>query len=818
MRALLRDLRSTLRQSIQHPAFSLTLVLTLALGIGTASAVFSLVYGILLRPYPYREPERLVRVESVQLEVGDNRQGASLDELADLRRESRTLAEVGAALTLPNTMELNGQAHAVTLTFISAQTLPLLGVRPLLGRMFEPQEDVLNGDVKKAILGYGLWQRLFSGDREIVGKTIHARGDRYLVVGVMPPGFGFPEQSDLWVPLMARYAGYKATWWQHRGYREHQIIARLREGVSVEQASTEMSALSRRFEEQFRETNEGVQFNVVPLREAETGTLRPYLLMLLAATGLVLLVGCLNAANLMLARAAAREKEVVIRVALGAGRWPIVRQLLTESAAFGVVGGLLGTALAYGFIQAFPRLVPVDLPFWMRVEMDPAVVIFAVGLSLLTGLVFGLVPALQASRVDLNDVLKQGMRGSSGSSASARRLRDGLVIGEVALSILLLLGAGLMVRSFLNLQKVDMGVRTQGVATVYLARFVPNGSPEQLLAEYHGSFRRALDRIRQLPNVVSAAAAMDVPYSLFGSQRDSRESLQFTVRGQNAAESFRNAPAEPNYVSPGYFDTLGVKFVEGRDFTELDDRSKPNYIIINRRMAEDLFGRASAVGQQLRWGREGGFSNVIGVVDNVRYSPFDTTAGYEIYYTYSQIPMPQLKAVVAVRGDPAAMLEPLRAAVREADARIAIVNAKTLETLAGESLWQRRWWGLLFAAFAVLALTLAAVGLYGVVSYLVAQRTREIGIRMALGAAAPAVVGLVTGHGMKLVGWGSAAGLAAAFVLSHLVQHLLFGVSALDPLTFVLVPGVLAAAGLLACIVPALRAARIDPLVALRDD
>lgn len=812
------DLRGCWRQLGRRPGFSLLIVLTLGLGIGAASSVFSLVYGILLKPYPYREPEALVRVETVLTNMAGNRQGASLDELTDWREQARTFAAVGGWLSLPNTISLNNQAQAVNLTFVSAETFPALGVKPLLGRNFLSQEDVIGGDVKKTILSHALWSTYFQQRPDIIGQVIEARGDRYTVVGVMQPGFRFPEKADLWVPLMARYAGYQATWWKSRSYREHQAIARMKPGVTIEQAQAEMNALANAAGQEFPATNQGVRYQLTALREAETADISTSLWLLFGATGMVLLIGGINAANLLLVRAAGREKETIIRAALGAGSWDVFRLAVLESTVLALSGGMVGIALAYGFTLAFPVLAPVELPFWMSVSLNWPVVIFCLGLALLVGVLLGLAPALQTLRTDLMGVLRQGARGSSGASGAARRLRDGLVIGEVTLSFVLLIGAGLMTRSFLALQKVDMGVKQNNVACLYVARFVPNATREELLREYTGSYRKALQRLGEIPNVVSVAAATDVPYSLFGKAREQRETLQFTVRGQSQQESFRNGPAQVNYISPGYFATLGVPLRSGRDFTELDDTTKPNYIIINQHMADTLFPGGLAVGQELRWGNEGGFSTVIGVAANIRYSPFETEPGFEVYYSYHQIPMPQMKILVEVAGNPASLLPALRAGIRAADPRIAIVEASTLSQLAGKVLWQRRLWGILFGAFAFLALFLAGLGLYGVIAYLVEQRQREIGIRMALGASTGSVVALVGRQAGKLVAAGLLAGVVLAAGWTRFLGSLLFGVGTADPITYAAVLVLLSLTAILACTLPALRATRIDPAVAFRED
>jgi predicted permease len=817
MNLLTHDSRQAWRQVIARPFLSLAIVITLALGIGASSAVFSLVYGILLRPYPYRDPDRLVRLQTVMGETAGNVRGVSIPDLEDLRAAASTVEALGAYRAFPNTLTVDGRAQAANLTYLDARTFPLLGVRPILGRGFSPEEDQFNGDVKKALLSHALWSGMFSSDPHILGKVIEARGDRYTVIGIMPPGFRFPEKSDLWIPLMARYAGYREPYWRDRGFRAHEVVVRLRPGTSIRQAQAEIQAAANSLAQRFPVTNRGTQIRLTPLRDSEVGNVKPHLWLLLAAVAMLLLIGCVNAANLLLAAAAAREKEMAVRSALGAGQWRIVRQLLVESLLLSTAGGLLGFGFAWAAVRAFPRVVPVDLPFWMRIEIDGSVIAFGIALSLVTGVLFGLAPALQLGRVDLNSVLKEGSRGSSGAGG---RLRDVLVISEVALSLVLLCGAGLMAKSLANLWQVDMGVKADHLVIARMARFVPNAPQDELVRQYGGSFRHALERIARLPGVVSAGAGTDVPFSALEPRGDERNQQQFTIRGQNERDAVRNAPTQFASISPGYFETLGIRLIEGRTFTDADDLTQPVRLVINRSMAESLWPGQSAIGRQLRWGstNQNPWMTVIGVVEDARFHPLETGRGFETYYFYRQVPIPQMQAIVRVQGDPGAMVARIRSAIAEADSQIAIVHVKTLDTLASETFWQRRLWGLLMSIFAGLALLLASLGLYGTVSYLAGLRTREIGIRMALGASRKSVLALVGGHGMTLTVIGVGIGLAGVFATGRLMRGLLFGVGSSDPVTLVVSAVVLLFVAMAACAFPALRAARIDPLRALRDE
>ena len=815
MTLLIHDLRQAWRQAITRPILALTVIVTLALGIGASSAVFSLVYGILLRPYPYRDPDRLVRLQTEIGESATNVRGASISDLEDLRAATSSL-ELGAYLPFPNTMTVDGRGYAVNLTFLDARTFPLLGVSPILGRLFSPEEDQLNGDVRKALLSHALWISMFQGDSQILGKMIEVRGERYAVIGVMPPGFRFPEKSDLWVPLMACYASYRDSFWRQRSFRINDVVARLRPGVNIRRAQSEVQAAANTLAKQFPDTNGNTRIRLTPLRDSEVANVTPYLWLLLAAVAMVLLIGCVNAANLLLAGADAREKEMALRSALGAGLWRIVRQLLMESLLLSVAGGLLGIGFAWGAVRAFPRMVPINLPFWMRIELDGTVIAFGIVLSLATGLTFGLAPALQFGRANLNSVLKEGARGSSSASG---RLRNLLVIAEVSISLVLVCGAGLMAKSLVNLWNVDMGVKTDHLVVARMARFVPNASQEELVRQYGGSFRLALERISRVPGVVSVGSGTEVPFSALSPRGDARGDRKFIVRGQNERDAVRNAPSEIASISPGFFETLGIRVIEGRTFTDADDLTQPMRVVINRTMAETLWPGQSAVGRQLRLGEPNQpWMTVIGVVENAKFHPLEKGHGFETYAFYRQYPLPQTQAVVRVQGDPIAMVDRIRSAIVEADSQIAIVHVKTLDALATETLWQRRLWGLLMGIFAGLALLLASVGLYGTMSYLAGLRTREIGIRMALGASRHSVLTLVGGHGMALTAIGVGIGIAGVLASGRLMRGLLFGVGSSDPITLVVSTVMLLLVAILACAVPALRAARIDPLRVLREE
>jgi putative ABC transport system permease protein len=795
METFWQDLRYAARVLTKKPGFTTVVVLTLALGIGANTAIFSLIYGILLRPFPYREPGRLVRIQTVRTETG-NAQGASVLDLDDWRRQADVMGEIGIHITYDTTLSHDGPAQSVQLTFISPQVFTLLGVSPVIGRTFTPDEDRIGGDVNKAVLSYDLWQTTFGSDRDVVGRVIRLRGDSYTVVGVMPPGFRYPEKCDVWVPIQARYASYRNEFWKARDYRVHSVIARLKEDVTLAAAQAGMNAIASRLELDFPTTNQGVQLRLVPLRNTEVGNIRPYLLLLGGAVMLVLLICCVNVANLMLARSAAREREMAIRVALGSGRWRIARQLLTESLLLGLLGGVAGLLLAWFGLAALLRLIPVTLPFWMKIEVDAPVLIFNLVVAVVTGVVFGLVPAWQMSRTDLSLALKEGAKGTAGAG---RRLRDGLVVAEFALSLVLLIGAGLMMQSFVRLLNADAGA-----------------TEEEMVKAYSDNFYRVKERLATIPGVVEVGGSYDIPYY---NQPEERPKELIAIRGQSEREQQQNAPVMGVDVMPDYFKAMGIPLLAGRDFNESDDLKARRVVIVSQHTAETLWPGREPLGQQMRFGKDAPYNpwcTVIGVVADTRWQMAEKDKGFEAYFSYRQFMPPRMHMVMRVEVEPESLIPAVRVAVHETNPDIAITQIKSMNRIVSEALWQRRLWGVLFAVFAGIALALAAVGIYGVMSYLVNQRTREIGIRMALGAPPQNVSAQVVKDGMKLAFVGLGIGYAVALALTRVIATLLFGVNAADPITFIAVSGLLLAVALVACYFPARRAARVDPIVALR--
>jgi putative ABC transport system permease protein len=818
METLWSDTRHAARALFKRPGFTLVVTLTLALGVGANTAIFSLIYGILLRPFPYLEPDRLVKIESVYSKTTGSVQGASQLDLDDWRRHTKSFDDFGLHITYPAILNTGGgPSQSVRLTFVTAGMFETLGAGPIIGRNFKPEEDIVGGDDLKAVLSYGLWQTTFGGDRDVVGRVIRLRGATYTIIGVMPRGFRFPERSDIWVPLQARYAGYRAEFWKGRDFRPHTAVARLKPGVTLAQAQSEMNTLAGRLEREFPATNQGVQLLLTPLRDAEVGNVRPYLWLLLGAGEMVLLIVCVNVANLLLARGAARERELAIRAALGAGRGRLMQQLLVESLLLALIGGALGLLLAWPSLALLLQLIPVELPFWMRIEIDGTALLFNFVVAVSTGLLFGLVPAWQASRADLSLALKEGMKGAS-SGEGSHRLRNGLVVAEIAISLLLLVGAGLLMRSFMRLQRVDTGVRTENLLTTYTSRFVTNATREELVKPYTDTWTRVMERLAQLPGVVKVGGGYDIPYK---NRPEQREKEQVATVGQSEQERQQNAPVMSVDVDPSFFDALGIQFLAGRNFNDSDTPNSEPVCIVSKSAAETLWPGREAVGQKLLVGRLSDtnlWHRVIGVVGDTKWHAAETGRGIEVYYSHRQWPVPAFHTLLRVEGDPTSLIPQVRRVIHEVNPDIAINEIKPMDEVITEALWQRRLWGALFALFAGVGLLLAAVGIYGVMSYLVSQRTREIGVRMALGAQTGAVLRLVVGQGLKVVVIGVVIGLLAALALSRLMKSLLFDVAATDPLTFAAVSLLLVCVAAVACFIPARRAAKIDPIIALRDE
>jgi len=799
MKTLWQDARYGLRMLMKNPGFTLTAVITLALGIGATSVIFSFVNGILLRPLPYRDSDRLVLLDETAPKRGIASMGVSYPDFLDWREQNRVFTGVAAYNGgVDYTLSGSGEPEELTCAWVSYNTFEVLGVAPILGRTFTIEEERWkNGLV--VILSHGLWARRFDAKPDVIGRTIALNNRSHTVIGVMPPGFKFPAVADLWVPMPPVVGERTDHGWS--------AIARLKPGVTIEQAQSEMTAVARHIEEQNPVTNEGLGVKLIPLREGLAGGYRKALLILMGVVGLVLLIACVNVANLLLARASARAKEVAIRTAMGAGRWRIFRQLLTESLVLGVMGGALGLMLAFWGLDLLLAAIPIDLPFWMKFELDGRVLGFTAGVTLLTALIFGAAPALQVSKVDLNEALKEGGRSSSG--AERHQTLRSLVVAEVALSLVLLIGAGLMMRSFMRLQHTSLGFNPENLLTLSLN--VPMAKYDRM-EKFYAFYKELLERIRAMPGVDAAGAVSNLPLG-GGSWEDS-----LTVEGYPALSVGQAQMINFTVITPNYFRAMGIPLLIGRDFNDADTGASTNVTIIDERLAREYWPNESPIGKRVRFGPpedKAPWYTIVGVVGAVKNESLNLTRRKTVYIANAQYPLDDMSLAIRAM-NPENLAPAIQRQVKAMDPDLPIINMRTLNEVVSRSVWQPRLYAILFGVFAAVALALASVGLYGVMAYSVSERSREIGIRMALGAQQRDVLKLVVAQGMTLTLIGIGVGLAAALALTRLMRSLLFEVSVTDPLTFAGLAALLSVVALLACYLPARRATKVDPMVSLK--
>ncbi|MCI0490618.1 MAG: ABC transporter permease [Blastocatellia bacterium] len=801
MEALWKDLRFSIRMLLKKPGFASVAALTLAMGIGANTAIFSVVNGVLLRPLPYKDPDRLAMLWET---TGRSREvNVSHLNFIDWREQSRSFEYMaaytgrwgGPATVIGGTEPERAYVSGVYRDFFSA-----LGVTAAVGRTFLAEEH-RPGANPVVVVSYGFWQRRLGGDRNLADKKLTVYGTSFDVVGVLPQGFSFPDGTDLWAPSEL----FEDT--SARSAHNYEVIARLKPGVTFAEAQAEMATIGRQLEQQYPDTNEGTSVAVVSLHEQLVGDARPALLVLLAAVGFVLLIACANVANLLLARALGRQKEMAIRLALGAGRSRIIRQLLTESLMLSLVGGALGLLLAFWLVGILIALGPGDIPRIDEIGIDGRALAYTLGLCLLTSLLFGLVPALRASRPDLHDSLKAGGR-SSGAGAGRQGLRHLLVVAEITLTVVLLIGAGLLTKSFWNLLQVDAGFDPEQVLIMRMSL------PSSEYREGHqtaGFYREALFLISSLPGVEAAGAINNLPLA------------GVNLNGQVEIEGKPDERGSAGYriVSPGYFSAMSIPLIKGRMLAEQDNENAPPVALINRSMADRSWAGEDPIGKRFRTGgmdsKRDIWVSIIGVVGDVKHRGVDAEARPEYYLPYLQRPGRAREMTVAVRtsGDPSAMVSAVRGQVQAVDKNLPVSFEEMQQVFSG-SIADRRYNMLLLGAFAGAALLLSMMGIYGVMSYAVSERTQEIGIRQALGAGRIDILRLIMGRGIVLAVAGVIAGLGAALAVTRLMAGLLFGVSATDPMIFVAVSALLILVALLACYVPARRATRVDPMVALR--
>ncbi|HEY7505021.1 MAG TPA: ABC transporter permease [Gemmatimonadales bacterium] len=798
--SLRQDLRYAVRQLFRSPGFTAVAVLTLSLGIGANTAIFSVVNAVLLRPLPYPEPSSLVKVEERRPNGAPNT--VSYPNFLDWRTDG---ALGSIALYRPLAFNVGGadRPERVAGALVSADYFRVLGLTPTAGRYFLEGEDAPGRD-GVAVISHGLWQRRFGGAPSALGRTLMVDGRALTVVGVAPPGFRYPEDTELWTLVSQDEPELLET----RGLHAYLVIGRLGAGGTLEHVSARLQAVAARLAAEYPASNRGWGVAVVPLHESLVHDLRPTLLVLLGAVGFVLLIASANVAGMMLARGAARRRELAIRAALGAGRWQLVRQLFTETALLTVLGGMLGVGLAVWGVDALLSLAPEGLRPTEAPVMDGTVLAFTFGIAALTSMVFGLLPALQTARRGNEASLQETGRTTAG--VDRQRTRRLLVAGEVALALLLLVGAGLMVQSFRRLLAVDPGFRTASVVSARLA--LPRTGRDT--AEVIGFYRDLVDRARALPGVSEAAAVSYLPLSREGAR------YSFSVEGQPFAEPQQRPSSSFNVVTPGYFSALDIPLLQGRDFTEQDGWDSPYVAVVNQTLARRFWPNQSAVGKRLTFDDEpdepGDWLTVIGVVGDSRHLTLVDDVMPQIYAPEAQVGLEEMALLVRTPLDPQTVAPAIRELVASLDPEVPVSEIYQLTRLRDESISTDRFRTLLLGGFGALALGLAIIGVYGVISYGVVQRTREIGIRVALGARRAEILRLVIGEGLLTVAGGIAAGLVAGAALSRLLVTLLFQVKPWDPATFASIAVVIAGVALGACVLPARRALRVDPASTLR--
>jgi putative ABC transport system permease protein len=799
---MFEDLRYSLRVLARSPSFTLVAVVGLALGIGANSAIFTAINAVLLRPLPYKQAEQLVLLWQLNRHNGDHEVKASAPDYIDWKEQNSVFQDI-AAFNANSGLGLNlsgvDQPERISATSITGNLFSVLGVKPALGRSFLPDEERA-GSTPVCILSDGLWKRRFASDPKIIGKAVTLNAEVWTVVGVMPTGFRFPQNVDLWVPVILPISRTK------RAQHYLGVIARLKPELSLGHAQTELDAIARRMELQHPETNAGLGLRLVPLRTQLTGNIRPALLVLFGATAFVLLIACTNVANLLLGRATVRQAEMSLRLALGASPARLVRQLLTESVLLGLLGGILGVMLAFTATRLLLNHSPNNLPPTNEIIIDGRVLIFTLALSIFTALIFGLVPALQASKPDLFRTLKVGGSGFA-TAHGGQRLRLLLVASEMALALVLLIGAGLMIRSFFRLREVNIGLDPLNVLTMNTTLTVDRYPVPRQIA----FFRQVVQRIGALPGVTSVGAVDNLP--LGGSDVHS-----FGIVGRSAFDPGDEPSGELGVVTPQYFNAIGIPLTKGRYFAEGDGEKSPRVAIINQALAIRYWPKEDPLGKKITVDFEREPREIVGVVGNVRHLGLDQQEPLQVYTPHSQVGSAAMFLVVRTSSDALNLAPSARAVVEAVDNDQPVYDIQTMEQRLSNSISPRSFNMLLLGIFAAIALVLAGGGIYGVMSYYVTQQTHEIGIRMAMGADQAKVLTLVVGKGLVILFCGLAIGVAVAFAFSRVMSGLLFGVSTFDITSILGASVLLITVGLLACYIPARRASKVDPIVALRHE
>jgi predicted permease len=801
METILKDIRYGVRSFLKRPGFLVIAISTLALGIGATTAMFTVVNSVLLRPLPFPDPERIVLFEGVNPRQGITESNLSVPDIVDWQKQSQSFEQIAGFISGGLFLSKGDETERVRGSGVSEDFFPLFKINAISGRTFGPA-DMQAGTEPVVVISHALWQRRFGGATDVVNSKVTLNGKPVTIVGIMPAGFNYPYDSEAWTALPLTPAT------ERRDNRYMQVVTRLKPGASLSQAQAEMNTISERLAQNYAETNTGWGVRLVELRESLVGELKTSLLILLGAVAFVLLIACANVANLLLARAASRQKEIAVRTALGASRLRVVRQLLTESLLLSAVSGLAGLALSIWLIRLLIVIIPANTPRLAEIGIDLRVFGFTLGVTVFAGLLFGLFPALQTSRPNLNETLKDS--GQRGSQTSGRnRVGSLLIVSEITFSFILLAGAGLLIKSFLHLRDIDPGFNGDKVLAMRLTLTpgkYPQGEPRAQI------YKQLIDQVKSTPGVESAGVVLSLPLG-----GDTFNVGRGVIREGRPMTPDEQSNAQHLPITPDYFKTLQIPLKAGRTFTDQDNLQSTKVVIVNETMARKLWPGESPIGRRITIWRDEKFPReVVGVVGDTK-SSLDEEAGHQMYVPYAQDPTwGSLSLVVRTAGEPTALAGSVREAIRAVDKSVPTYNLKTMNDVMSSSAAPRRIPMLLLSAFAGVAMLLAMLGIYGVTSYYVTQRTHEIGVRMALGAQIGDVLKLVLRRAMFLAAVGIAAGIVGAIAITRYMETMLFGVKPFDKITFIAVAVVLAAVVLVACLVPARRAARIDPLEALR--